>query len=771
MTSKANLVAFIRRYAIMMSVHLLLRGIVRGLPWRTSVAAFAVCLFLSSVFLTATAESPRPLPVLPPLCVSAEDCFRSALAVNDRTGSPAQREQATALKIDQLRSVMDLFPSTPWAQRARVVLGVLLIERAPGEATKLLRAAQPELPVIDDYVRLWIAESLSKQSEPIQAAELLETIPKIVPDSNLIARAAYRTGETWYSANVCFRAVEWLERAVALADKDQAAPMALSHQADCHLRENRLTEARTALKQLWLRYPQSPEAREAKTRLEGGLGGGSWLPTAEEYLLRAQAFLGLSMQTEAVEELRRFLSLAPGHTRRHEARLKLGVAYVRLKQYDQARETFRGLVADRVQESAEATVWLARVYLRQSLGDKLIELARSAAQGPLAGDQRAMVHLFAGVWLEDQGKFDEAIGMFRQVAKLGDSASQRAEGLWRAGWAQYRTARYKEAAETFRAVVELHVNGFEPQAMYWAARAEGHGKNANVGEQYARVCQRHAYSYYCQLAARRTSIPANQPAMATTERLATEEAERLPDNRRPEIEKHAVYQRGIELKTLGFAQDAARELGALTEQYSRDQEVLLAFSTMLSEVGAYHPALRVAKVHFREKLERSGLPTAPALWTVAYPTGLVPTIAAQGVTGVDPYLAAAIIREESQYDEKAVSVVGAVGLMQLMPVTANAVAQRYGFPMVGREELFDQETNIRLGVRYLGQLIEQYGGNLAHAVAAYNAGPIAVNNWIAVHRGRDQDEFVELIPYQETRLYVKRVLRSYGEYRRLHGAS
>jgi soluble lytic murein transglycosylase len=285
------------------------------------------------------------------------------------------------------------------------------------------------------------------------------------------------------------------------------------------------------------------------------------------------------------------------------------------------------------------------------------------------------------------------------------------------------------------------------------------------------VCQRHAYSYYCQLASRRVSLPPVTPSVSTLDRPAGDESDRLPQNRRPEIEKHAFYQRGIELKVLGFGQDAARELGALTEQYSRDQDVLLAFSTMLSEVGAYHPALRVAKVHFKDKLERSGLPTAPALWTVAYPTGLVPTIAAQGVTAVDPYLAAAIIREESQYDEKAVSVVGAVGLMQLMPVTANAVAQRYGFPTVGREELFDQETNIRLGVRYLGQLLEQYGGNLAHAVAAYNAGPIAVNSWIAVHRGREQDEFVELIPYQETRLYVKRVLRSYGEYRRLHNGT
>jgi soluble lytic murein transglycosylase len=676
-----------------------------------------------------------------------------------------------ALKIDQLRSVMDLHASTIWAKRAAVVLGVLLIERDPPEAARLLRMAQPDMPVLDDYLRLWIGEALLKQNEPIQAAELFETIPKIVPDSNLIAKAAYRTGEAWYGANVCFRAVEWLERAVALADKDMAAPLALWHQADCHIRENRVPDARAALKQLWLRYPQSPEAREARARLDTTLGGEPWTPTAEDHAIRAQVFLGLSMQAEAIDELRRFLALAPVHPRRFDARLKLGVAYVRLKQYDQARETFRALVADRVQESSEATVWLARVYLRQNQGDKLIELARSAAHGSLAGDQRAVVHLFAGVWLEDQGQYDEAIGMFRQVAKLGDSASQRAEGLWRAGWVQYRTARYRESAETFRSVVELHVNGFEPQAMYWAARADEHVKNNTAAEQYAQVCQRHAYSYYCQLAARRTSLPLASPAVATVERPVNDESERLPENRRPEIERHAFYQRGIELKVLGFAQDAARELGALTEQYSRDQDVLLAFSTLLSEVGAYHPALRVAKVHFREKLERSGLPTAPALWAVAYPTGLLPTIAAQGVAAVDPYLAAAIIREESQYDEKAVSVVGAVGLMQLMPGTANAVAQRYGFPTVGREELFDQETNIRLGVRYLGQLLDQYGGNLAHAVAAYNAGPIAVNNWIAMHRGREQDEFVELIPYQETRLYVKRVLRSYGEYRRLHNGT
>ena len=157
-------------------------------------------------------RSPRPLPASPPLCVSAEDCFRSAVAINERSGSLPQRDQALLLKVEQLRSVIDLFPSTIWAKRAGVVLGVLMTERGPVEAVKLLRAVQTDLPIIDDYLRLWIAEALVKQNEPIQAAELLEMIPKLVPDSNLLAKAAYRTGEAWYSKCVLVRSSGWIER-------------------------------------------------------------------------------------------------------------------------------------------------------------------------------------------------------------------------------------------------------------------------------------------------------------------------------------------------------------------------------------------------------------------------------------------------------------------------------------------------------------------------------------------------------------------------------
>jgi soluble lytic murein transglycosylase len=240
---------------------------------------------------------------------------------------------------------------------------------------------------------------------------------------------------------------------------------------------------------------------------------------------------------------------------------------------------------------------------------------------------------------------------------------------------------------------------------------------------------------------------------------------------RADIAQQTAYRRAIELKTLGLDADAAQEVAVLTDRYSRDPDALVALSTMLNEVGAYHQALRLARARFRDQLERTGGTFAPALWNVAYPTGLLPTIKLQGAKGVDPYLIAAIIREESQYDVKAVSRVGAIGLMQVMPATANNVALRVGLPALGREDLFDQETNIRIGVRYVEQLLEQFSGNLVYTIASYNAGPLAVGNWIAQYRGQGQDEFVELIPYQETRQYVKRVLRTYREYVRLGGLS
>ena len=708
-------------------------------------------------------------------CEQPELCFQTAAFPKERLGKALTKEQVLTLKLERLQRLTERFPSTIWAKRAGLLSGVLQIERNPAAAIQFLRGAQRDFPVLDDYIRLWIGEAQLNLGEAKEAAVLLESIPMAVPDSNILTKAAYRTGEAWYQASSCPEATNWFNKAIVLNDKESSAPQAFLRRGACLLRNNSIAEGRETLRQLWVRFPYAPEAKEAETLLASNLGGEQWSVQTAERFSRAQAYLGQAFHAEAIEEFKKFLAADPHSPRRPEAKLKLGIAQVRLKQYDQARETFRALAKESGSESQEASVWLARVHLRQGQGDKLLEAARALSSSSLSAEQKGQIILFAGIWLEDQKQFDEAIVRYRQVAKNGEPASQREEGQWRVGWVYYRTGRYREAAETLRVLTEQHDSEFEPQALYWMGRAAEQSQQSDAGNFYRKLCQVYRYTYYCQLARERMTS-SNGQELPLEAAASTVEPARSPEPTQPvvtraDIEQQTAYRRAIELKLLGLDADAAHEVAVLTDRYSRDPDVLIAFSTMLNEVGAYHHALRLARARFRDQLERTGGTVAQSLWNVAYPTGLLPTIKLQGAKGVDPYLIAAIIREESQYDVKAVSRVGAIGLMQVMPSTANNIAQRVGLPAVGREDLFDQETNIRIGVRYVEQLLEQFSGNLVYTIASYNAGPIAVGNWISQNRGLNQDEFVELIPYQETRQYVKRVLRSYREYVRLGGLS
>ena len=733
------------------------------------------CCACSLLLLLSGVAGSAALSGEPDFCDQPEPCFQAAALPKERLGKGMTKEQVLTLKLERLQRLMDRFPDTPWSKRAGLLSGVLLIDRNPAAAIPFLRNAQRDFPVLDDYVRLWIAQAQFNLGDAREAAVLLESIPLAVPDSNIMAKAAYKTGEAWYQASACQESTAWFIKALAMNDKDLAAPQAYLRRGACRLRENNIAEGRELLQQVWVRFPYAPEAKEAETVLSSNLGGETWTVQPSDRLTRAQAFLGQAFHAEAIEELKKFLVVDPHSPRRSEAKLKLGIAQVRLKQYDQARDTFRALAKDGGPESHEAAVWLARVYLRQGQGDKLVEAGRVLPSTSLSAEQKGQITLFVGMWLEDQKQYDEAIVKYHQVAKQGEPAAQRAEGQWRVGWVYYRTGRYREAAEGLRALAEQHDSEFEPQALYWLGRAGEQHQQPEAQEYYKKLCQRHRFTYYCQLARERmkggpdSEIPPDVTMVSADPPKEGEPAVTITT--RADIAQQTAYRRAIELKTLGLDADAAHEVAVLTERYSRDPDALVALSTMLNEVGAYHQALRLARARFRDQLERTGGTVAPSLWNVAYPTGLLPTIKLQGAKGVDPYLIAAIIREESQYDVKAVSRVGAIGLMQVMPATANTVAQRVGLPAVGREDLFDQETNIRIGVRYVEQLLEQFSGNLVYTIASYNAGPLAVGNWISQYRGQGQDEFVELIPYQETRQYVKRVLRTYREYVRLGGLS
>jgi soluble lytic murein transglycosylase len=645
-----------------------------------------------------------------------------------------------------------------------VLIGLLLVDRQPAEGLRYLNAAERDLPVLQDYLLVWTAEALIGSGDEARAAKLLEGIHSAIADT-LRPRAAMKAGEAWYRLGECVKAIEWLNRAVALAPQDQGSAGALMKVQDCQARRNLTAESRTTLRQVWIRYPQAPEAQEAQAKLSGTTE--PWQPGADDLYARGQVYYGLSLHAEAVQALQKFFLVAGSHPKRDEARAKLGTALVRLKRYDEARQVFSELAMSAGSDAGEAAVWLARIHLRQDDGERLLDLRKTLGKVSLTPEQKSSILLFEGNWLEDHERTEEAIARYRQASQAGKDAAQRLEPLWRIGWIQYRAGQFQEAADLFRSVA----NGaedpqFSPQILYWLGRTLEQLKDAQAEEPYRQLCRQYAFSYYCQLAQMRIESGGMAPfMMARDEDIASPVA----GEEHADLARDGRYLRAVELRLLGRDQEATAELASLVEQYGRNRGVMMQLATLLSDAGAHHQALRLTRLYFRDSLERGDNALPAALWAVAYPTVYMPLIRNYAGTTVDPFLAAAIIREESQYDLRAVSRVGAIGLMQLMPATAQTLARGLGVNQVVREELFDHDVNIRFGVRYLAQMLQQFSGNLIHTVAAYNAGPQAVSAWAQKYGRREPDEFVELIPYQETRQYVKRVLRSYREYRRLGG--
>ncbi|MGH7261251.1 MAG: tetratricopeptide repeat protein, partial [Nitrospiraceae bacterium] len=643
-------------------------------------------------------EGARPPEPAESPCEAAEDCFRLALAPD---AAAASAEERVARKLERLRRLMERYAGSVWARRANLLTGVLIIERQPADAIAYLRAAQRDFPLLEDYVRLWIGEALLKAGDVSAAASFLDIIPEFVPDTLLGSRIAYRAGDAWFRAGQCAYAVDPLAKAVAQEPQDPAASRALLMLAECQHQDARSPDSTVTLRQIWTRYPQTPEADEAEKKLSQQMNGQPWKPTPDERYARASALAAAALNDEAVEELKAFLSSAPGHPKRDEAKFKLALALARLKRYDQAKMVFQELASNGPSSEAnEAAVWLARSYLRLGEGDRLLNLRQAYPKLALTPEQQAAILLVLGTWYDDQSQLDQAIAQYRRIVQLGDQTEQRAEALWRIGWIHYRTGRYQDAVHTLQELVAIREDpANNPQALYWTARAQERLQDTKAAEVYQGLCRKYAWTYYCQLTRSRVDVPPPDPANGAPD------AE--PDgNGRSSIAQDVHYRRAVELRTLGLEQEAGREVTWVLDHYARNRTALVELITRLSEAGGYHQGLRLARLHFRDGLERGLEPVQPSLWSVAYPTVYLPTIRALSSARLDPYLAAAIIREESQYDARAVSRVGAIGLMQLMPTTAQSVAQRNG-GTVARDELFDQETNIRYGVRYLEQLLGQ----------------------------------------------------------------
>ncbi|MSP68516.1 MAG: lytic transglycosylase domain-containing protein, partial [Alphaproteobacteria bacterium] len=326
------------------------------------------------------------------------------------------------------------------------------------------------------------------------------------------------------------------------------------------------------------------------------------------------------------------------------------------------------------------------------------------------------------------------------------------EAEWTAGWMALRfLGNPVQAYRHFQAVYDAgHTPITKSRGAYWAGRAaEANHEEIGADSWYLRAAAYPA-AYYGQLAAVRLGLNGLQlpPAESRAPYSAV-------------IAKHSLVPAVRLLASAGNAGQGFLDPFFLRMADLCKTEEEFAFAAALAhDSGRAEFGLRVAK-----RASRKGF----LLMRYAFPTDSYPTVG-NGVGEPERALLLALARQESEFDQNAISPAGALGLMQLMPATATEVARKLGISFKQADLLSDPRLNARLGTTYLAGLLESYDNFYPLALAAYNAGPGRARQWMREngdprHAAVDPVDWIEQIPFPETRNYVQRVLESLNVYR------
>ena len=356
----------------------------------------------------------------------------------------------------------------------------------------------------------------------------------------------------------------------------------------------------------------------------------------------------------------------------------------------------------------------------------------------------------------DAGRLDDAIEHYSQVVSMSSGADRA--GLSRMRWGQIHLGRGEpaDAAEVYGAYLEEFPNGRRwEEASYWGARAAlATGDSERASAWLDRLRQESPYSYYAFLAGQGggPDSPFGPPPQGC-------EIPPPPDWLARELEELAT------LREAGLDDGAAAHVDAMRTAVWDSDELVLRLGASLNDAGYTIDGIRLGW-----ELADRGRDWDCALLRVVYPFPYRDLLTSRAEElGLDPWLVAGLVRQESAFHPTIVSPAGAIGLMQVMPATGRQLARASGVRDFTTATLDNAEINVHLGTRFLSDLFERYDGDVTLFLSAYNAGPTRANRWRRLPEAADPERFTERIPFAETRGYVKNVTRNRALYRWLYG--
>jgi soluble lytic murein transglycosylase len=651
------------------------------------------------------------------------------------------------------------------AAAAYLALGhASLLDKHYAEAVADFRLARQAGEELADYADFLSARANHDAGDDAAAEAVLHGFSERYPDSLFVVQEPELEANTLLAMNNAAGAQRVLAAAAGTASANRPGYQLAQGQVAFMLGQTE--EAERIYKQLLLAHPLTPEAEIARTKLIA-MGAEASLTTAELRSL-GDAYYNAGRYANSSEQ---YHALARQSTLDAESRNSFTVAAaacdLKLKRLTVAQ-------AEALPET-QGENGARRLYL-------LMELARSG--NDLDGQKSLVAEMESSFpqspWLAealfDSGnmymlrhEYAPAIEYFSTLATRFPSSKNASAAHWKAGWLSYRMGLYADAARLFDEQIRLYPSTTETAAaLYWRGRlyeTQEHNP-AQAAANYRTVIRVYQRYFYAQMAKQRLAALGN--AQTGTQPLPQPQLDRFQPPPVPPLQEsfpadspHLAKARL--LANAGLNDYIAQEIAADPDSSSWSA---LAEAQIYASYGETFRAMRAIKRALPSAATASIKSIPLPYWRILFPEPWWETIKTESEKNdLDPYLVASLIRQESEFNPSAVSRANALGLMQLLPAVGKEMAREEGMSHFQSFQLLDPATNIRLGTRNLRQTLDRFGGVTEYALAAYNAGGSRVVDWQAAGPYEGMDEFVESIPFTQTREYVESILRNLETYR------
>jgi soluble lytic murein transglycosylase len=709
----------------------------RWILWGAGLGGLALGGITSAVFLI----SPTKLPFL--------DQWFGAQLINSSADLDATRPPTSTLALasvspadraTQLEELADNGTSSLDRARARYLRAVDLIEQDHGgKALPLLDGLEREYEVLAPHILARRAQAQTATGDAAQAQATWQALVKQYPDHATTAEALFNLGKT----NPAY----W----------DQAIAQFPSHPRSVEIAVNRLQQ-----------NPKQPDLMRLLAR------HGVYLPDIGSVLDRLKTDYASQLTPEDWEaigfaywEIQRYGSAAEAYAKAPPSAINLYRA-ARGAQLDSRGTTatarYQALVQAFPSEKETGLALLKLAELEEKPEKAVAYLDQVINAFP---DRAAEALTLKASILEAANSPQTALQLQQQVLKEHSASESAAELRWQQAEANFKKGDIQAAWEWARQLAQENPDStYAPEAAFWVGKWAGQlGKADEARQSYEYVLANYPGSYY---AWRSAVLLGWDVGDFSTVR------QKLPEVERPVVRPEPLAGSAAlkELYLLGQSRDAwnlwqveyTNRVQPTVAQQFTDGLIRLGINDNLDGI------FMLSNLSFREqsdeKQEVATLKQQLDYWQALYPFPYVQSIEQWSQQRqLNPMLVTALIRQESRFEPKIRSVVGATGLMQVMPETAEWVASQIDLKQYNLE---DPQDNIKLGTWYLDFTHREYDNNSLFAVASYNAGPGSVADWITRFGFNDPDKFVEEIPFPETKGYVEAVFENYWNYLRLY---